>query len=52
MSKSKVSASPSHTSDTISPLLAALVDIVVKHTTLDQCAVENLRRALASSGQA
>jgi hypothetical protein len=51
MSKSKKSASSPVTYDSISPLTEAVIDAVVRHTSLDQVAVENLRRALAS-GQA
>jgi len=37
-------------SDNLNPLLESIVDAVVLHTNLDQTAVENLRRALASIG--
>lgn len=53
MSKSRSSASKSprpSSPDNLSPLLEAVMDAVVRHTSMDQVAVENLRRALASIG--
>jgi hypothetical protein len=47
MTKAKKSASP-QTSDNLNPLLTSVMDAVVRHTDLDQMAVEKLRRALAS----